>query len=77
MRIRLEPGLCVGHALCAARAPEVYALDEQGFCQSDGAQVAAGFEEQARRGASQCPEGAITLWDDDANPATAERGSPA
>lgn len=68
MRIRVNTAVCVGHALCAARAAEVYALDEQGFCSSDGAQVAAGFEEQARRGASQCPEGAITLWDEGANP---------
>jgi ferredoxin len=66
MRIRVDTTLCVGHALCAAREPEVYGLDEQGFCSADGASVPQGLEERARRGASQCPEGAITLWEEDA-----------
>jgi ferredoxin len=61
MKIKVDRKVCAGHALCAAKAGEVYTLDEDGFCNSDGALVPAGLTEQARLGASYCPEGAITL----------------
>jgi 2Fe-2S ferredoxin len=66
MKIRVDRKLCAGHALCAAKAPDVYSLDDDGFCNSDGALVAPGLEAQARLGARHCPEGAITLVEDDA-----------
>lgn len=65
MRIRVDRSLCAGHALCAARAPELYTLDEEGFCSADGVQVAPHLMAQARLGAQHCPEGAITLMEDD------------
>jgi ferredoxin len=61
MKIQVDRKICAGHALCAAKAPEVYTLDEDGFCNSDGAPVRAELAEQARLGATYCPEGAITL----------------
>jgi 2Fe-2S ferredoxin len=69
MKIRVDRKLCAGHALCAARAPDVYTLDDDGFCNSDGVFVVPGLEVQARLGARHCPEGAITLVEEDAAPA--------
>jgi ferredoxin len=65
MKIRVDRRLCAGHALCAARAPELYTLDDEGFCSADGVTVAPHQEAQARLGAQHCPEGAITLVEGD------------
>ena len=65
MKIRVDRKLCAGHALCAAKAPDVYTLDDDGFCNSDGALVPPELGEQARLGAKHCPEGAITLVEED------------
>ena len=59
--IRVDRSLCAGHALCAMRGPDVYEVDEEGFCCSDGKVVPQGLDDQARLGAKACPEGAITL----------------
>ena len=66
MRIRVDKALCTGHAMCAAKAPEIYGLDEEGYCSSDGVRVPPELVERARRGAAYCPEGAIELIDDKA-----------
>lgn len=63
MRIKVDRALCMGHAMCAAKAPEIYELDEEGYCSSDGKVVPEGLEDRARRGAAYCPEGAIELLD--------------
>jgi ferredoxin len=59
--VHVDRSLCAGHALCAARAPEVYKLDDEGFCVSDGTIVGPELAKQARLGALVCPEGAIDL----------------
>lgn len=61
LRIKVDLGLCSGHARCAAVAGEVYRLNDDGYCLSDGDIVTAGLEPQARRGARACPERAIEL----------------
>lgn len=68
MKIRIDRGVCAGHALCAAKAPEVFRLDEEGYCCSDGEVVPARLHAQARLGAQHCPEAAIFL-DDEGEPA--------
>jgi len=70
MRILVDRSVCAGHALCAAQAPDVYQLDDEGFCSSDGAFVPVHLQEQARVGARHCPEAAIVLQEDE-GPATA------
>ncbi len=65
MKIRVDRRLCAGHALCAAQAPDLYSLDEDGFCSADGVQVAPHQFALARLGALHCPEGAITLIEDE------------
>ena len=64
MKILVDRQVCAGHALCAARAPDVYQLDEQGYCCSNGTSVPVPLREQARLGARHCPEAAIVLVED-------------
>lgn len=61
MKIRVRPDLCCGAGLCAMTAPNVFQLDEHGYNMMDGGLVPAGREEEARVGASACPETAIQL----------------
>jgi ferredoxin len=42
-------------------APEVYEADDDGYCATRSLDVPAELEEAARRGATSCPERAITL----------------
>lgn len=61
LTVRVDRSVCAGHALCAMRAPEIYELDDEGFCASDGRPVSPEERERAELGARACPEGAITL----------------
>jgi ferredoxin len=46
-------------------APNVFRLDEHGYNKMNGTTVPAGREEEARIGASACPETAISFDEDD------------
>ena len=62
MKISVDSAKCTGHARCNAVAPEVYTLDDEGYCAiGENAEVEPGLEEAARRGATNCPERAITV----------------
>lgn len=61
LRIHVDRSACAGHALCAAREPEVFTLDPDGYCSADGALVPLRLKDGARRGMQVCPESAITL----------------
>jgi ferredoxin len=61
MRVRVDAEACTGHGRCYALAPEVYAPDDAGHCELIVTDVPAELEEQARAGASNCPEQAITI----------------
>ena len=65
MRIRVRPDLCCGAGLCAMTAPNVFQLDEHGYNRMDGQIVPPGREEEARVGASACPETAISFIETD------------
>jgi ferredoxin len=64
MRIKVDRSICAGHALCAAKAPDLYTLDDDGYSNADGKTVPANRVEQARLGAACCPERAIVLVED-------------
>lgn len=64
MKIRIEKTSCVGNARCAAVAPELFPLDENGYIAVAEIQVPAGQEELARRGAAACPERIILIEED-------------
>jgi len=72
LKIVVDTKLCSGHARCANVAPEIYRLNDDGYCISDGDDVPDGQEGMARRGARACPERAITLID----PASATQEQP-
>ena len=61
MRITVNTAACTGHARCNAVAPEVYDLDENGFCAVTELDVPPEPEAAARLGANACPERVITL----------------
>jgi ferredoxin len=60
MRVGVDEITCTGHGLCAREGPRVYELDELGFNRTN-AEVAEGYEDEARAGAAACPENAITI----------------
>lgn len=61
MKIQIDGSVCQGHALCAATAPDLFTLDDDGYSNVDQLEVPEGMEEQARRGAQACPERAIEI----------------
>jgi ferredoxin len=54
---------CVGHARCAAVAPDVYELDDEGYNRTPEKIVGADKRESALRGKRACPERVITVED--------------
>lgn len=67
MRIVIDTSKCTGHARCAAVAPELFELDDNGYIGFAEKTVPAGQEAAARRGARACPERIIRIVDDDEN----------
>ena len=62
MKVTIDRSMCTGHARCAALAPDVYELDDDGYNAMDGElEVSSGLEKQARDGADGCPERALTI----------------
>lgn len=61
MKIVVDRSVCSGHARCAQFAPTIYQLDEFGHCAVEEADVPSGLEDDARRGADNCPERAISV----------------
>ena len=64
MKVRVDAELCEGHGRCYALAPEVYEADDHGHCVVVVAEPAGALEADARRGADNCPEHAITVEED-------------
>jgi ferredoxin len=64
MKIRIDKASCVGNARCAAVAPELFPLDENGYIDAQLIEVPPGMEEDARRGAAACPERIILIEED-------------
>jgi ferredoxin len=61
MKVRVDRSRCSGHALCHSEGPDVYVLDDGGYCAIGELEIDPSLEEQARRGALVCPERAITV----------------
>ncbi|MBM7368841.1 ferredoxin [Gordonia hydrophobica] len=61
---RIELNGCVGHALCNVAAPDVYDLDDDGYCIPPMFEVADDARKQAMAGVKACPERALTLVDE-------------
>jgi ferredoxin len=61
MNATIDKQRCVGHAMCNARGPLVYGLDDLGYGVIIEGPVDETHERQARDGADACPERAITI----------------
>ncbi|MGH3873205.1 MAG: ferredoxin [Pseudonocardiaceae bacterium] len=61
MRVEVDPNICEGHGQCNAVAPEVYDLDDGGYCLIRNPEIAPDLETQAEEGARSCPVQAITV----------------
>jgi ferredoxin len=61
MKIRINKAMCVGNARCAAVAPQLFPLDDDGYIAVEEIAVPAGMEELARRGSKACPERIIVI----------------
>jgi ferredoxin len=61
MKIRIDKAACAGNARCAAVAPALFPLDDNGYIEVSEIDVPPGMEELARRGARACPERIIVI----------------
>jgi ferredoxin len=62
VKITVDSEVCTGHGRCYVLAPDVFAADDYGHCVLLHDVVDGGeLEQQARIGAENCPERAITL----------------
>ncbi len=61
LRVRVDSDLCTGHGRCYALAPDVFESDEYGYCRIPEEVVTGALVDQARIGAKNCPEDAITV----------------
>jgi ferredoxin len=64
MKVLLDRPKCVGHARCAAVAPDVYELDDNGYLAAEEKTVGEDLRAQAMRGMRACPERAISISED-------------
>jgi ferredoxin len=65
LKVKVKPGICQGHARCAALAPNFFELDDLGFVAFEEKQLSAGDEAIVRRAVRACPERALILEEDD------------
>ena len=61
MKIRVIEGKCSGHARCAAVAPDIFVLNDDGYLETVPDEIPSGREALARRGVRACPERAIEI----------------
>jgi ferredoxin len=61
MKIVANTTLCSGHARCAAVAPEVFDLNDDGYIGFEEKEAPPGLEAQAQRGVRACPERALRI----------------
>ena len=61
MRVEVDPAICEGHGECHAVAPDVYDLDDDGYCVIRHPEVPPELESEAATGAMACPVQAIKV----------------
>jgi len=65
VKIHVDPALCVGHNRCAALAPDLFDIDDEGYASAarDGS-VPPDSVDSAELAVDNCPEQAIALEGD-------------
>jgi ferredoxin len=61
VKVSKDSDLCSGHGRCYMLASDVFGSDEEGYGTVKIADVPPALQEQARLGALNCPERAITI----------------
>jgi ferredoxin len=61
LRVVLDEAACQGHGRCYSLAPDVYDTDDEGHCVIKTALVGEELAAQARSGAANCPERALSV----------------
>jgi len=61
MKVRLDRSRCAGHAQCHANAPDLFPIDDEGYCTLTELEVPPGQEAAARAGVDSCPEIALSI----------------
>lgn len=61
VKVIVDTAKCVGHARCAAVAPDVFVLNADGYNDTPEKEVPEELREQAKRGARACPERIIRI----------------
>jgi ferredoxin len=64
MKVRLERDKCAGHAQCYAVDPDIFPIDDDGYCIMAEHTVAPDDEKATREGVAACPELALVIDDD-------------
>jgi ferredoxin len=64
MKIKAHQDKCTGHARCAAVAPHIFELDDDGFTAIDEITVAEEDQPLALRAVRACPERALEIIED-------------
>lgn len=64
MKLQVDVSGCMGNARCAAVAPHLFELDENGYVATESIDVPAGLEREARLAAESCPEQIIVVAED-------------
>jgi ferredoxin len=59
--VSVDAEVCTGHGRCYVLAPDVFEADDYGHCVVARAEVGDDLAAQARTGADNCPERAISL----------------
>jgi ferredoxin len=67
MKVAQITGRCSGHARCAAIAPAIFKLDDNGYSAITEVDIPPVDEMLARRGVRACPERALVILDDNAS----------
>jgi ferredoxin len=63
LHLHVDNSRCQGHARCNATAPEVFALDVDGYVETASGPVPEHLADDARKGARACPERALSISD--------------
>ena len=68
LKFAVDSSLCQGHGNCAATAPDLVRLDDQGYAEgSPVADVPADLEDAALRAEDYCPAFAVRISEGDDN----------
>lgn len=63
LKVKVDPDLCAGCAVCEATAPDVYKMNDDNIAEVLPDGLAAASDETVIEGAQSCPSEAIVVTD--------------